>query len=62
MPPWLKINIDSYVDDAAAVSLNVKRLFADVQMYGRVFNRNTNEVSPAAGSSRWVSLAPGMLG
>jgi hypothetical protein len=58
MPTWGKININDHIDDAAAIGLNLKRSFADVEVYGRVLNWNTDEIPPAARSGRWVGLAP----
>ena len=57
MPARLKINIHDHVDDAAAVGLDLERLFADADIHLRVLQRDANEVAPAACSGRYLIAA-----
>src|SRR5687768_2632374 len=57
MPARLKINVHNHVDDAAAVGLDLERLFADADIQLRVLHRDANEVAPAARSGRYLGTA-----
>ena len=56
MPAWLKINVDDHIDDAVGVCSHCT-MFPGVDSHVRVFDRDADEVTPAAYPGRRIGVA-----